>query len=169
MSPARVLAKWDVTPGNRGTTTTCVNAAPVATERDTARAMSQENVAVVRQMYDAFNSGDAEGAVDHFAPDVTVDARDRPDHEIGKGREALVRIIASWVNSFDDWREEIEAIRDLGDHVLVAATQRGRGKGSGIETELRYALLYRVEDGKISSMTFYNTPTEALEAVGLRE
>jgi ketosteroid isomerase-like protein len=146
-----------------------VNVDVVVTERDTARAMSQENVAVVRQMYDAFHSGDAEGAVDHFAPDVTVDATTRPDGEVGKGREALVRIIASWVDSFDDWREEIEAIRDLGGHVLVAARQIGRGKGSGLETELRYALLYRVEDGKISSMTFYFDVADALEAAGLRE
>ena len=132
--------------------------------------MSQENVAVVRQMYDAFHSGDAEGAVDHFALDVTVDAPDHPDAQAGKGREALVRIIGTWVAAFDEWSEEIEEIRDLGgDYVLVAARQRGRGKATGIETELRYALLYEVEDGKIGSMTFYSDVADALEAVGLRE
>jgi ketosteroid isomerase-like protein len=131
--------------------------------------MSQESVDVVRRMYDAFQSGDAEGAVDHFAPDVTVDATTRPDGEVGKGRESLWKIITSWVTAFEEWSEEIEEIRDLGDHVLVAATQRGRGKGSGVETELRYALLYRVEDGKISGMTFYDDVAGALEAVGRRE
>lgn len=146
-----------------------MNVDVVVTERDTARTMSQENVAVVRQMYDAFHGGDAEGAIDHFAPDVRVDARDHPDAQAGRGREALVRIIGSWVAAFDEWSEEIEEMRDLGDHVLVAAKQRGRGKGTGIEAELRYALLYRVEDGKISSMTFYNDVTDALEAVGLSE
>src|SRR5688500_10000659 len=131
--------------------------------------MSQENVALVRQMYDAFHSGDAEGAVAHFAPDVTVDAPDHPDAEGGRGREALARTIGRWVAAFDDWNEEIEEIRDLGDHVLVAAKQRGRGKGTGIETELRYALLYEVEDGKISSMTFHSDVPEALEAVARSE
>ena len=131
--------------------------------------MSQENVEVVRRIYDAFQSGDAESAIDNFAPDVSVDTGDRPDGEVGKGREALVKIITSWVDAFDDWSEEIEAIRDLGDHVLVAATQRGRGKETGLETELRYALLYRVEDGKIASMNFYPAVAEALEAVGLSE
>ena len=123
--------------------------------------MSQENVAVVRQMYDAFHSGDAEGAVGHFAPDVTVDVRDRPDVQGGKGHEALVRIIGSWVAAFDEWSEEIEEIRDLGDHVVVAAKQKGRGKGTGIEIEYRYALLYAVEDGKITSMTFCYDVAEA--------
>ena len=130
--------------------------------------MSHEDVAVVRQMYDAFHSGDAEGAIDHFSPDVGVDARDHPDAQAGRGRKALVRIIGGWVSAFDEWSEEIEEIRDLGDHVLVAAKQRGRGKGTGIETELRYALLYEVDDGKISSMTFYSDAVEALEAVGQR-
>ena len=84
--------------------------------------MSQEDVTVVRQMYDAFHSGDVERAIDQFAADVTVDATTRPDGEVGRGREALVRIIASWVDSFDDWREEIDEIRDLVDHVLANAT-----------------------------------------------
>ncbi len=79
-----------------------------------------------------------------------------------------MRTIGSWIAAFDEWSEEIEEIRDLGDHVLVAAKQRGRGKGTGIETELRYALLYEVEDGKITSMTFYSDVAEALDAVGLR-
>ena len=124
---------------------------------------------MVRRMYDAFRSGDAEGALDHFAPDVTVNTPTRPDAVVGKGRAALATTIASWVDSFDDWREEIEAVRDLGGHVLVAAKQIGRGKGSGAEVELRYALLYQVEDGKISSMTFYDGVAQALEAVGLSE
>lgn len=131
--------------------------------------MSEENVVVVRQMYEAFHSGDAEGAMARFAPDVVVDATSRLDGEVGRGREALARIIGGWVASFDDWREEIEAIRDLGDHVLVAARQIGRGKGSGIETELHYALLYRVADGQISSMTFYPDTAEALRAAGVQD
>jgi ketosteroid isomerase-like protein len=42
--------------------------------------MSQENVEVVRQMYEVFHSGDADGALAHFDPNVVVDAsRARPD------------------------------------------------------------------------------------------
>ena len=131
--------------------------------------MSQENVAVVRRMYDAFQSGDAEGAVGHFAPDVEVDASARPDGAAGTGHEALGRIVGSWVSTFDEWSERLEEVRDLGDHVLVSATQRGRGKGSGVEIENRYAVLYRVEDGRISAMTLYSGVAAALEALGRRE
>jgi ketosteroid isomerase-like protein len=76
----------------------------------------------------------------------------------------LSRIIATWVGAFEDWREEIEEMRDLGDRVYVVATQRGTGKGSGVEVEFRYAVLYEVRESKITSMTMYNEPAQALEA-----
>ncbi len=128
--------------------------------------MSEDHVAVVRRMYDAFREGDAEGALGHFAADVMVDATARPDGAIGQGRDVVWRVVGSWIAMFDQWREDIEEIRDLGDHVLVAATQRGRGKGSGIETENRYALLYRVNDGEISAMTLYTDVAAAVAAAG---
>jgi ketosteroid isomerase-like protein len=131
--------------------------------------MSQENVEVVRRMLESFHSGDLEGALAHFQPEVTIDATARPDGEVGHGHEALARIIGDWIGAFDDWHEDIETIRDFGDQVYVLATQRGRAKETGLEVEARYALVYRVEGGKITSLVLYADPAEALEAVGLRE
>jgi ketosteroid isomerase-like protein len=51
----------------------------------------------------------------------------------------------------------------------VVATQRGRGKESGIETETRYAVLYELRDGLIASMTLYPDPAEALRADGVAD
>jgi hypothetical protein len=93
--------------------------------------MSQENVEVVRRMCDAFHSGDAEGALAHFDPDVLVDATMRVDAGIGHGREVLYAIVARWLGAFDEWREEIEQMRDLGSQVCVVSIQHGRGRGSG--------------------------------------
>jgi ketosteroid isomerase-like protein len=131
--------------------------------------MSEENVEIVRRMYEAFHGGDAEGALAYFHPEVVVDARGRVDAGMGHGRDELSRIIATWVGTFDEWREEIEEMRDLGSQVYVVATQRGRGKGSGVEVDYRYALLYEVRGDKITSMTIYNKPAEALAAAGLSE
>jgi ketosteroid isomerase-like protein len=128
--------------------------------------MAPENVELVRRMYAAFHGGDAEGALACFDPDVVVDATRRVDGWIGHGREDLNRIISSWIGAFDEWSEEIEEMRDLGDHVYVASVQRGRGKGSGVEVEQRYALLYHVEGGRITRMTVYLEPAEAVAAAG---
>ena len=131
--------------------------------------MSQENVKTVRRMYEAFYGGDAEGALAYFDSEVEVDASARVDGGIVHGRHELSALIAGWLGAWDDWREEIETVRDVGTRVLVAAVQRGRSKGSGIEVETRYAVLYEVHGDKITRMTIYSKPEEALEAVGLRE
>ncbi len=120
-------------------------------------------------MYDAFQRGDAEGSLTYFDPEVEIDVSRRGVGGIGRGREDLSRIIGEWVASWDDWTEEVEEIRDLGSQVLVIAIQRGRGKGSGIEVENRYGLLYEFNGEKISRLTGYPNPSEALEAAGLSE
>jgi ketosteroid isomerase-like protein len=128
--------------------------------------MSQENVELVRRMYEAFHGGDANAALSHFDPEVVVDASFRVDAGIGHGHEGLNRIIRTWIGTFDDWREEIEEIRDLGKHVLVLSTQRGRGKGSGAEVEQRYAVVYEVQGDKISRMTLDHDIARALKKAG---
>jgi ketosteroid isomerase-like protein len=131
--------------------------------------MSEENVEIVRQMLEAFHSGDTKDALSFFDPAVVVDVSRRVDGGIGHGREELNAIITRWVGTFDEWREEIEEIRDLGSQVYVASMQRGRGKGSGVEVENRYAVLYEIDGGKITRFTAYYTTTEALEAAGLSD
>jgi ketosteroid isomerase-like protein len=131
--------------------------------------MSQENVETVRRMYEAFHAGDADGALAYFDPEVEVDASVRVDEGIGHGRGAVNAMVARWLAAWDEWREEIEEIRDLGSQVLVVSKQHGRAKGSGIEVETRYAVLYEIPADKITRMALYSEPAEALEAVGLSE
>jgi ketosteroid isomerase-like protein len=93
--------------------------------------MSEENVEVVRRMYDAFHGGDFDGALTHFDPNVQVDAsKARPDDvAIGTGYERLIQIVTSWVTAWDEWREEIEEVRDLGSRVLVLSIPARTRKG----------------------------------------
>jgi ketosteroid isomerase-like protein len=134
--------------------------------------MSEGNVEVVRRMYTAFHRGDFDGALSHFDPNVLVDAsKARPDDvAIGTGRERVIRIVTSWVTAWDAWREEIEEIRDLGNgRVLVLSVQRGRGKGSGVEVQARWAVVYELDGGVITSMRIYPHSEEGLKAAGLAE
>jgi ketosteroid isomerase-like protein len=125
--------------------------------------MSQK-VEIIHRMYEARDAGDAEGALACFHPEVVLDATVRMDSGIVHGREELGRIIGEWVEAFDEWREEIREIRDLGSQVYVVATQRGRAKGTGVEVESRYALLYEVEGGQITRMAMFSGEAEALAA-----
>jgi ketosteroid isomerase-like protein len=76
-------------------------------------------------------------------------------------------IVAEWFETWDDWREEVEEIRDLGQRVLVISTQSGRGKESGLEWANRFAMLYELEAGKITRWTIYDDPRAALDAAGV--
>jgi ketosteroid isomerase-like protein len=131
--------------------------------------MSEENVEVVQRMYEAFHGGNAAAALACFDPDVVIDVSRRFSGGIGHGRDELNKLISEWVGTFDEWREEIAEIRDRGTQVYVLAVQHGRGKGSGVEVEDRYALIYEVRGDKIARMTMYGEPAEALEAAGLSE
>lgn len=131
--------------------------------------MSQENVELVERMYARFHAGDAEGALACFSEDVVVEAPARPDVTGGRGREALGALVGSWVGSWEDYSEEIDEVRDLGDRVMVISTQRGRAKSSGIEITAQYAYLYDVRDGELSGIGMYGSPDEALEAARLSE
>jgi ketosteroid isomerase-like protein len=126
--------------------------------------MSQGDAEIVRRMYAAFHGGDIEAALAHFDADVILDATRRLDGGLERGPEKLAKTIGRWTSAFDDWREEIEEVRDLGDRVCVVLTQHGRGKGSGIEIATRYAAVYEVSAGKITSVTLYVDPAEALPA-----
>jgi ketosteroid isomerase-like protein len=131
--------------------------------------MSRENVELVRRMYDTYLSGDAEGALEYFHPDVEVDFSVRVDAARGRGRDELARIVGSWGAAWDGYTEEIEEIIDLGDKVCLAATQRGRGKGSGAELEQRFASLYGIEAGQITSIAIFMDLDAALEAAKVSE
>ena len=131
--------------------------------------MSEENVLIVRAMYEAFNRGDADKALSYLDPQVVFDASHRVDGRVGHSREEVPGILAEWLGTWEEWREEVEETRDVGNHVLVISTQRGRGKGSGIEMENRFAMLYEIQDGKIARWTIYDDLPKALTAAGLSE
>jgi ketosteroid isomerase-like protein len=118
-------------------------------------------------MYEAFHSGDLESARAYFDPDVVVDVRGRADIGVGRGPDFLVQTIASWVEAFDDWREEIEDVREVEGRVLVVAVQHGRGKDTGIAVTQRYGIVYEVEGGAILGLTMYPRPEDAADALGL--
>jgi ketosteroid isomerase-like protein len=123
-----------------------------------------DSVEIVRTMYEAYRRGDMEEALSGIHPDGVIDFSVRGDAAVGRGPEALAAVTADWLETWDEYSEQLDEIRDLGGRVMMVVTQTGRGKGSGVEVTNQWAWLIEVEDDLITSMIAYGSPAEALEA-----
>jgi ketosteroid isomerase-like protein len=134
--------------------------------------MSQENVEVVRRMLQAFADGGLDAMAEFWDPDIDWRAAEGAVDDVGEmhGPVALRRYVQDWIDTFDDFSVVVEQLRDVGDNrVLGVQRLTGRAKLSGTETDLRYALVSTISDGKVVRAREYMSLDQALEAVGLSE
>ncbi len=133
--------------------------------------MSEESLEIVRRHIEAFGQ-DVPRALSFLDPYVVLD-RSRVavlDSEAAYGHEAVAQAVARYLGAFEEYVYEVERLTDLGSGaILAAATEAGRGKGSGVPVRRSFATLYTVIDGKIARITVFPSEQEALEAVGMRE
>jgi ketosteroid isomerase-like protein len=135
--------------------------------RDTARAMSKENVEVVRRANSAFNTGDDDALAQVYAPDAELrDLANAPDQaSVLKGRDAIQVARDLWTAAFDEFRADVTEYTDVGDAVICAVRWYGRGKGSGMSIDVSQFDLYVLQEGHIVRATLgFRSKAEALEA-----
>ena len=144
---------------------------PDTSARDTARAMSQENVEIVREMTDRFAAGDRESWREVFAEDLIWDtsATTLPQAGVYEGHSGLERFFIDWLGTWENLRIEILDLIDAGDSVISIFRWTGRGKASGVETEATMFGVYDVKDRRITRYRQFETRAKALEAAGLSE
>ena len=146
--------------------------APLPRWGDTAWAMSQENVQTVRDATAAFNRRDLDAFEEYWTDDIDYRAAEGAldDHGPIQGKDALRAFMQDWLDMFDDFRAEpVELIEAGEDKVITVVRVSGRAKLSGVETDLTYADLLTLRDGKVAWGRQYWTRDEALEAAGLSE
>ena len=134
--------------------------------------MSQENVEIVRDAVVAYNRGDLDAWFEYCADDIDYRAVEGApdDHGPIHGRVAMRAYLQDWIDTFDDLNvEPLELIDAGGEQVVAVLRFGGRAKLSGVETDLTYAALYTIRDGKIARGREYWTKEQALEAAGLSE
>jgi ketosteroid isomerase-like protein len=131
--------------------------------RDTGRAVSLENVDVVRAIYERWLK--EESAADLIEDDMEyVNPPDAVESGTRKGRRTLAKIR----EVYPDFRIEPERYIDAGDDVVVIGIARGTG-ASGVEVQWRQGYIWTIEDGKAIRMRWFNQPKEALAAAGIEE
>ena len=134
--------------------------------------MSQENLDLALAMADAFNRGDLDAALADCADDIDYRAVEGALDDQGpiQGKDALRAYVQDWIDTFDQLKVEPLEVIDVGeDQVIAVLRNSGRAKLSGVETDLTYAALYTIRDGKIAQGREYWTKEQALQAAGLSE
>jgi uncharacterized protein len=134
--------------------------------------MSQENVEVVRRGFEAFADGGLDAMAEFWDPDINWRAAEGAIDDVGEmhGRVAVRRYVQDWLDTFDDSSVVVEELRDVGDdRVLAIQRAKARAKLSGVEIDLRYAVVYTLRAGKVVRAREYLSVDDALEAVGLSE
>ena len=133
--------------------------------------MSQQNVEIVRDAFDAFSRDDIEGVLQLCNENIVIT---QPPELPGaspqqRGHSGVLEAFEIWPEQWDDYRIEILRIADHGDHVLVTTQQGGRGKQSGIQVKMEISFVFTVRNEKIVEMKIFMREDQALEAAGLRE
>ena len=128
--------------------------------------MSQENVEIVRRVYDALDGRDWDALFSHTNREFRMETQLRG---LYRGREAVQEFLEDQDDTFEAWTTEPEEFFDGEDQVAVTVKVTAQPKGSSAAIEVRNGHLWTFHDGSILSLTTFPKPGEALEAAGLEE
>ena len=141
--------------------------------------MSEENVEVVRQGFDAFNAfmrgEDAEQALAAVVdPEFEYDwpaEREWPEPDRYRRGVPLAFAFIRWVQGalIDVVWEPLELIEAPDNRVLAEVRQSGRDRESGAPFDVRLFHVVTLRDGRVRKLEFFRHRAEALEAAGLSE
>jgi ketosteroid isomerase-like protein len=139
--------------------------------------MSQDDVEIVRRLFDAATGRDTEAVLALYHPDFEWDgSRHRWVEVMGasrtsfRGHEGLRQWSRDYHEMWEYLEDELEELIDAGEHVVSVVTTRARGRSSGIEVEWKHnAGVWTLRNGKVVRVVWFPSPDEALEFAGLSD
>ena len=135
--------------------------------------MSEENLEIVRQVYEAAARRDTARILTLYDPEVELDASalgvEGRGGDIFRGHEGLRSLFGEWHESWGEIEYDYEELIDAGDQVISVATRHARGRASGVEVEQRFALLWTIREGKVIRVVWFLDRNEALKSTEWRE
>ncbi len=134
--------------------------------------MSQENVEIVREAFEAFQGGDVDKTARLVDPEVefhgTVGGLQQG--QVAHGQSQIEeKFEAEDLEAWEERRLEAEEFIDAGDNVVVLLHEYRRGSGSGVELEAKTALVIAVSGGRVVRIQGYLDRGAARKAAGLSE
>jgi ketosteroid isomerase-like protein len=136
--------------------------------------MSQENVELVRGVYDAVARRDAETPFEFYAEDIVWDMSNWRraylySQPVYHGHEGVRQAWRDVLSAFGEIDFEVEELVDAGDRVLAVIHEREIGRASGVPVEATHLAVWTLAEGKVIRLQVFDDRQEALEAVRLSE
>jgi ketosteroid isomerase-like protein len=132
--------------------------------------MSQENVEIIRRVYEAARRGDFEAGFRDAHPEFEVTFKAGPNSGTHRGRDEIQEVFEDLLAGFDFWVMEPVELIEQDERVVAIVNNRLRPKGGiGGEFDYRNGHIWTIRNGAILSLVGFPSPEEALEAAGLRE
>jgi ketosteroid isomerase-like protein len=131
-------------------------------------------VEIVRRIYTAAALRDGASVFAHYDPSVVIDASQISlggliGEPVRHGHDGARSFFRELHEAWDDLSYEVQKLIPAGDQVVSVVTRRGRGRSSGIEIEMSFALVWTFRDGRVTRLTWLPSRELALEAAGLVE
>ena len=126
--------------------------------------MSEENVELVRRIYDAWDRD--ESARDFIAADVEYV---NPSYAVEPGIRHGRKSFAVVRDTYEDFEIRIERMIDAGNETVVLAHYTASGPASGVPVAGEHGYVWTVRDGLAVRFQWFQSHREALEAAGLSE
>src|SRR5437764_8885678 len=135
--------------------------------------MTEENVEVVRRLFEAFNRQDASAVEELWTPDgewrPAYIGGGQLEGAVFRGPEGVAEFVELQSETWESVLAEPVNMRDLCDTVLVEVHLSAVGRGSGVPVDQVTWNVFEVLDGRATSGTAYTSKEKALKAVGLEE
>ncbi len=132
--------------------------------------MSQENVEVVKRLYDAWQREGFEVVPALMDPNIEyVNPAYAVEPGTRRGYEGFAIAAQNIRNVYPTRRFEPLEFWDAQDRVAVRTRVIASGVGSSAEIDVERGYVFDVREGKVVRFAWFNEPLEALEAVGLTE
>jgi ketosteroid isomerase-like protein len=139
--------------------------------------VSQENVEIVRRMYESFNRwgiqpwGERNPEIPSLLhPEIEFHTHaSAPEAGVYRGREAVIEYHESVFGQFESVRIEVEDLLAAGDRVVVITRQHTVPRSSEAEIVQQVVDVWTIRDGLLAERKTFSTRAEALGAAGLRE
>ncbi len=132
--------------------------------------MSEENVNIMRQGYEAFNRGDIDAVLGIMDPEIEwqePDVEGLPAPGTHHGPEAVANnVFGSVEEHWDEFQVVAEEFLEAGERVIVLGHFRVRGKATGRSADAPYAHVWTLRDGKVVHLRNYMDTATFLGSLG---